>query len=60
MDARISTLDLILMFNGFIMFVHRLKKCREVHETNLFTHIIGIDNLLIFFVDAIACHSTVS
>ena len=55
MDARISTLDLIFMFSGFIMFVHGLKKC----DTNLFTHTIGVDNL-IFFAGAIACYSTVS
>ena len=56
MDARISTLDLIFMFD----WIHNVcSRIEEVYDTNLSAHTNGVDNL-IFFAGAIACRSAVS
>ena len=50
-----------LRSDAHVQCIHNVcSPIEEVYDTNLFRHMIGVDNLLIFFVDAIACHSTVS
>ena len=47
MDARISTLDLIFMFD----WIHNVcSRIEEVYDTNLSAHTNGVDNLILSLV----------